>query len=148
MGMGRPLTFGPDEMTALKHMVLEGRYQTHPGGSYHFHADMAQRYMDDLASRAPFKRKIKAVVAGGNGTAGALRPGAGAAGLEIAPINVDLDYNFPNHNPNPEDLKMLHAICDAVKASGADVGLAFDGDGDCAAWSTTRATRFSPTRWA
>ena len=74
MGMGRPLTFGPDEMSALKRMVLEGRYQTHPGGSYHFHADMAQRYMDDLANRAPFKRKIKAVVACGNGTAGAFAP--------------------------------------------------------------------------
>ena len=50
MGMGRPLTFGPDEMTALKAMVLEGRYETQPGGSYYFHADMAQRYMDDLAA--------------------------------------------------------------------------------------------------
>jgi phosphomannomutase / phosphoglucomutase len=131
MGMGRPLTFGPDEMTALKHMVLEGRCETHPGGSYHFHADMAQRYIDDLVNRAPFKRKIKAVVACGNGTAGAFAPQVLARlGLEVVPLNTELDYNFPNHNPNPEDLKMLHAICDAVKASGADVGLAFDGDGD------------------
>src|SRR5208282_904295 len=71
MGMARPLTFGPDDMIALKHIVLEGRYETHSGGSYHFHAGLAQRYMDGLANRAPFKRKIKAVVACGNGTAGA-----------------------------------------------------------------------------
>ena len=46
------------------------------------------------------------------------------------PLNTDLDYNFPNHNPNPEALKMLHAVSEAVRLSGADVGLAFDGDGD------------------
>ena len=66
--------------------------------------------MDDLANRAPFKRKIKAVVACGNGTAGAFAPQVLARlGLEVVPLNIDLDYNFPNHNPNPEDLKMLHA---------------------------------------
>ncbi|MGB8734890.1 MAG: phosphomannomutase/phosphoglucomutase, partial [Rhodomicrobium sp.] len=67
----------------------------------------------------------------GNGTAGAFAPQVLARlGLDVVPLDTELDYNFPNHNPNPEDLKMLHAICDAVKASGADVGLAFDGDGD------------------
>ncbi len=131
MGMARPLTFGPDDMTALKHIVLEGRSITHPGGSYHFHGDIGQRYMDDLTNRAPFQRKLKVVAACGNGTAGAFAPQVlEKLGCEVIPLNIDLDYNFPNHNPNPEDLKMLHALCDAVKASGADVGLAFDGDGD------------------
>ena len=131
MGMARPLTFGPEEMAALKRIVLEGRYRAHPGGAYFFHADLAQRYMDDLAKRAPFTRRIKAVVACGNGTAGAFAPQVlERLGVEIVPLNTDLDYDFPNHNPNPEDLKMLHAVSDAVKAAGADAGFAFDGDGD------------------
>jgi phosphomannomutase/phosphoglucomutase len=131
MGMARPLTFGPDDMTALKRMVLEGRVATHPGGVYYFHGDIGQRYIDDLTNREAFARKLKVVVACGNGTAGVFAPQVlEKLGCEVVPLNIDLDYNFPNHNPNPESMKMLHAVCEAVKASGADVGLAFDGDGD------------------
>jgi len=46
------------------------------------------------------------------------------------PLDVELDYNFPHYNPNPEDLHMLHAMADKVRETGADVGLGFDGDGD------------------
>ena len=51
-------------------------------------------------------------------------------GVTVVPLNCELDYTFPAHNPNPEDLAMLNATCDAVLAHGADLGLAFDGDGD------------------
>ena len=53
-----------------------------------------------------------------------------AVGCEVVPLDCDLDYTFPRYNPNPEDMKMLHAIADAVRAHGADVGFGFDGDGD------------------
>ena len=53
-----------------------------------------------------------------------------ALGVEVVPLDCDLDFNFPRYNPNPEDLQMLHAMADAVKAHGADVALGFDGDGD------------------
>jgi phosphomannomutase/phosphoglucomutase len=46
------------------------------------------------------------------------------------PLDCELDYSFPNCDPNPEDLKMLNRTAEAVLASGADVGFAFDGDGD------------------
>jgi phosphomannomutase/phosphoglucomutase len=46
------------------------------------------------------------------------------------PLHTELDYNFPNYNPNPEDLEMLHDVAAAVTACNADIGLAFDGDGD------------------
>ncbi len=131
MGMARPLTFGPEDMSALRDLVLEGRFALHEGGSYHFHADIAERYIADLTNREPFKRKLKVVVACGNGTAGAFAPQALAKlGCEVVRLNTDPDYTFPNHNPNPESLKMLHAVSDAVRLAGADVGLAFDGDGD------------------
>ena len=131
MGMGRPLTFGPDEMTALKDIVLNGRYELSGGGSYRYVADLAGRYMADLTNRPSLTRKLKVVVACGNGTAGAFAPGVlETIGCDVVPLHCDLDHSFPHHNPNPEDLKMLDAMRDAVKASGADVGLAFDGDGD------------------
>ena len=53
-----------------------------------------------------------------------------AIGVEVVPLDTELDYTFPRYNPNPEDLKMLHAIRDEVLKTGAAVGLGFDGDGD------------------
>ena len=131
MGMARPLTFGPDEMAALKELVLAGATKTADGGRYRFVPDLAERYIADLTRRARLKRPVKVVAACGNGTAGAFAPQVlQAIGCEVVPLNCDLDHSFPNHNPNPEDMKMLHALSAAVLAHKADVGLAFDGDGD------------------
>ncbi|HEY5831500.1 MAG TPA: phosphomannomutase/phosphoglucomutase [Hyphomicrobiaceae bacterium] len=131
MGFHRPLTFGPDEMAALKQIVLEGEVETAPGGRYVFVPDMAERYMAALSDRPRWKRKLKVIAACGNGTAGTYAPKVlEAVGCEVVPLDCDLDYTFPRYNPNPEDMKMLHAIADAVRAHGADVGFGFDGDGD------------------
>src|SRR5208337_1368763 len=69
----------------------------------------------------------------GNGAAGAFAPQLlGALGVEVVPLDCDLDYTFPRYNPNPEDLHMLHAMAAATAAES----------------STTRARRFLPTRSA
>ena len=131
MGAARPLTFGPDEMNKLRDMVLTNKGVARDGGSYRFVPGMAERYKADLSARAPLSRKIKAVVACGNGTAGAFAPDVlSAIGVEVIPLHCDLDHSFPNHNPNPEDMAMLHALRDTVLAHQADIGFAFDGDGD------------------
>ena len=131
MGAARPLTFGPDEMDKLRDMVLANKGIAREGGSYRFVPGMAERYMADLSTRAPLSRKIKAVVACGNGTAGAFAPDVlSAIGVEVIPLHCDLDHSFPNHNPNPEDMGMLHALRDTLLAHKADIGFAFDGDGD------------------
>jgi len=131
MGIERPLTFAPDDMEALKALVLEGRFDMPGGGSYNFVPDMPERYMADLLKRPKLIRGLKVVVSCGNGTAGAFAPRVlEKLGATIVPLNCELDYTFPAHNPNPEDLAMLHATRDAVLAHGADLGLAFDGDGD------------------
>ncbi len=71
------------------------------------------------------------VAACGNGTAGAFAPGLlEALGCEVVPLDTEADFTFPRYNPNPEDLHMLEAMAEKVKAVGADVGLGFDGDGD------------------
>jgi phosphomannomutase/phosphoglucomutase len=135
MGLNRPLTFGPEEMGALKEIVLGSRYSaqgsTMGGGRYIFVPDLAERYMKALADRPKLKRKLKVVAACGNGTAGAFAPKVlEAIGCEVIPLDCELDHSFPRYNPNPEDMKMLHAISEAVLASKADAGLGFDGDGD------------------
>lgn len=131
MGIGRPLTLGPDEMSELKQIVLEAEYEAPGGGKYIFVPDMAERYLTMLCDRPKISRPLKVVAACGNGTAGVFAPRVlEAIGCEVIPMDVELDYTFPRYNPNPEDLKMLHAIADAVKEHGADVGLGFDGDGD------------------
>jgi phosphomannomutase/phosphoglucomutase len=131
MGAARPLTFGPDEMGRLKTIVLEGKSKPREGATYEFVPGFAERYIADLAKRPKLKRKLKVVAACGNGTAGAFAPKVLAAiGCEVVPLDAELDHSFPKYNPNPEDLKMLHAVRDAVLEHKADVGLAFDGDGD------------------
>ena len=64
-------------------------------------------------------RPIKVIAACGNGTAGAFAPEAlRRIGADVIGMDTDLDYTFPKYNPNPEDLQMLHAMGDAVKAHG------------------------------
>ena len=131
MGCDRPLTFGPDEMTALKEIVLNGDFEEHPGGRLIEVADFARRYKADLTDRAPFARKLKVLVACGNGTAGAFAPDVLATlGCEVVPLHCELDHSFPHYNPNPEDMEMLHDMRDHVLETGADIALGFDGDGD------------------
>jgi len=131
MGANRPLTFGPDEMTRLKDIVLGARFTLSAGGAYEFIDKFPERYIADLTKRAKLKRKLKVVVACGNGTAGAFAPQVlEAIGCDVVPLDCQLDYTFPKYNPNPEDMKMLHALADEVRARKADVGFGFDGDGD------------------
>jgi phosphomannomutase/phosphoglucomutase len=131
MGANRPLTFGPDEMTRLKDIVLDARFDIRGGGVYEFVENFPARYIADLTKRPKIKRALKVVCACGNGTAGAFAPRVlEAVGCEVVPLDCELDHTFPRYNPNTEDMKMLHAMRDAVLAHKADVGLGFDGDGD------------------
>jgi len=131
MGANRPLTFGPDEMTRLKEITLGAKFDLKGGGSYVFVPNFPDRYIRDLTGRPKLKRKLKVICACGNGTAGAFAPQVlEAVGCEVVKLDCDLDHTFPKYNPNPEDMKMLHAIRDAVLEHKADVGLGFDGDGD------------------
>ena len=131
MGARRPVTFGPEEMGRLREIVVGGNFRFGEGGAYRFIEDFPARYIADLTARPKFSRRLKVVAACGNGTAGAFAPNIlSALGCEVVPLDCDLDYSFPRYNPNPEDLHMLRAMAQAVLASGADVALGFDGDGD------------------
>ncbi|WP_019403697.1 phosphomannomutase/phosphoglucomutase [Chelatococcus sp. GW1] len=131
MGARRPVTFGPEEMGRLKDIVLSASFDLTGGGAYEFIENFPARYIADLTDRPKLRRKIKVVAACGNGTAGAFAPKVlEAIGCEVIPLDAELDHTFPRYNPNPEDMKMLHAMAEKVRETGADVGLGFDGDGD------------------
>ena len=151
MGANRPLTFGPDrDEPAEGDRAQRAQFDLHGGGSYVFVENFPERYIADLTKRPKLKRKLKVVAACGNGTAGAFAPRIlEAIGCEVVPLDCELDHTFPRYNPNPEDMKMLHAMRDAVlDEQGRRRRSASTATATAAAWSTTRARRSSPTRSA
>jgi len=131
MGAKRPLTFGPEDMSRLKAIVLGGHGEQRPGGRLVRVGDMRARYLDHVSKGHKLSRPIRVVAACGNGTAGAFAPEAlRRVGADVIDLDTALDWNFPRYNPNPEDLHMLKAMSEAVRANGAELCLGFDGDGD------------------
>ena len=129
MGIEKGLTHSPKEMNELKKIVLEKKF-IKGKGSYKEIKGFKDVYIGDLIKNK-IKKKLKVVVACGNGTAGIFAPKTlRGIGCEVIELDCNLDYNFPKYNPNPEDLKMLSAISKAVKENKADIGFGFDGDGD------------------
>ncbi len=131
MGFERPLTHGPDEMAELRDIVLNGAGEPRPGGGCAFVPGVEEAYLDDLVGDFTMSRSLKVVCATGNGTASRFAPKLfERMGVEVIASHNTLDYTFPHYNPNPEAMEMLHDMAASVKASGADMALGFDGDGD------------------
>ena len=130
MGIEKGLTHAPDEMNQLKEITLNKKFVSGNGNSKDI-KDFQKIYIEDLVNKNKLKKKIKAVVACGNGTAGIFAPKIlKDIGCEVTELDCELDYKFPKYNPNPEDLEMLRAISECVKKNNADIGFGFDGDGD------------------
>ncbi len=130
MGIKKGLTHAQEEMKELKDITLNEKF-TKGKGSEKKIKDFQKIYKDNLILKNKINKKIKAVVACGNGTAGIFAPDVlRGIGCEVIELDCKLDWTFPKYNPNPEDMKMLHAISKAVKDNNADIGFGFDGDGD------------------
>jgi phosphomannomutase / phosphoglucomutase len=130
MGIKKGLTHGPEEMSELKDISLNQKFATGKGSEKKIE-DFKKIYIQDLIKKNIIDKKIKVVVACGNGTAGVFAPNIlKGIGCEVIELDCNLDYTFPKYNPNPEDLKMLNAISKCVKENKADIGFGFDGDGD------------------
>ena len=130
MGIQKGLTHAPEEMKELKEITLNQNFSKGNGNEKQI-KNFDKIYKDNLIKKNKIDKKIKAVVACGNGTAGIFAPDIlKAIGCEVIELDCDLDWTFPKYNPNPEDLKMLHEIAKEVKKNDADIGFGFDGDGD------------------
>ncbi len=119
-----------EEIQALRR-AMEGPQPdaTRPGSVRE--VDVFPAYLDRIASDIRLARPVKIVVDSGNGIAGASAPAIfRALGCEVVELFSEVDGNFPNHHPDPSKPENLKDLVAALAATGAELGLAFDGDGD------------------
>ena len=93
--------------------------------------DIAEDYVQRIAGDIQIGQRLKVVVDAGNGVAGVLGPRVlEAIGADVTPLFCDIDGTFPNHHPDPSEPHNLDALVQMVQRLDADLGIAFDGDGD------------------
>jgi phosphomannomutase/phosphoglucomutase len=117
---------------AIQHLRrrIESNDLSQGAGGYE-QADISTAYRERIVSDIKLSRPLKIVVDAGNGVAGAYAPEIlRGIGAEVTALYCDVDGTFPNHHPDPSKPKNLVDLIAQVKAQGADLGLAFDGDGD------------------
>jgi phosphomannomutase/phosphoglucomutase len=122
-------TLSEDAIQALYARIAESRFVDGAGGLQML--DITQEYLQRITNDIQVERKLKVVVDCGNGIPGAIAPRViEGIGCEVEPLYCDVDGTFPNHHPDPSDLHNLQDLILSVKQLNADIGLAFDGDGD------------------
>ncbi|MBJ6982105.1 phosphomannomutase/phosphoglucomutase [Luteimonas sp. MC1572] len=120
-----------DAITDLHARIADDRLHTaaQPGGVTE--RDISDDYVERIASDVQVDRPIKVVVDAGNGVAGEIGPRVlEAIGATVEPLYCEIDGTFPNHHPDPSEPHNLVDLIDMVKRFDADLGIAFDGDGD------------------
>jgi phosphomannomutase / phosphoglucomutase len=128
MVLGGQTLFG-DLVQALRQRIA-GDDLEHGSGSLRSE-DVRERYIERVVSDVKLSRPMKIVVDCGNGVAGEVAPRLfRRMGCEVIELFCDIDGNFPNHHPDPSKLENLQDVIHALKATDAELGLAFDGDGD------------------
>ena len=129
MVLGGRAIYG-DEIQALRTIMQDETWVLKSGGSIQ-HVDVTADYQARIVSDIRLHRPMKIVVDCGNGIAGATAPAIfRAIGCEVTELFSEVDGNFPNHHPDPSKLENLSDLLHALKNSDAEIGLAFDGDGD------------------
>lgn len=116
----------------IRDLVASGRAPTAAAAGSVSTLDLLDAYAAHLLSLAPVHgRRLKVVVDAGNGMAGHTVPAVlGRVDVELVPMYFELDGTFPHHEANPIDPANMADLARAVPETGADVGLAFDGDAD------------------
>ncbi|MDO5693307.1 MAG: phosphomannomutase/phosphoglucomutase [Pseudomonadota bacterium] len=119
-----------DDIQALLRMIEAESWQRREGGSVRV-VDVLPAYRDRIVGDIRLARPLKVAVDCGNGVAGASAPAIfRAIGCEVIELFSEVDGNFPNHHPDPTKPENLRDLIRALEASQADLGMAFDGDGD------------------
>ncbi|WP_197737983.1 phosphomannomutase/phosphoglucomutase [Pseudomonas marincola] len=109
--------------------------------------DVLEGYFAEIRDDIALAKNLRVVVDCGNGAAGVIAPQLiEALGCEVIPLFCDVDGNFPNHHPDPGKPENLVDLIAAVKEHNADLGLAFDGDGDRVGVVTNKGTIVYPDR--
>lgn len=119
-----------EEIQSLRRTMEQESWQLAAGGSVR-HVDVLPAYRERITGDVKLARPLKIVVDCGNGIAGATAPDIfRALGCEVIELFSEVDGNFPNHHPDPSKPENLRDLIAALQGSDAELGLAFDGDGD------------------
>jgi len=134
---GFKLVLGPEpiygaEIQGLRRLIEEGRTRARPGGRRSQDGTVLPRYRDAIVERnGPLPRRVKTVVDCGNGVASVIAVDTlRRLGAEVIPLFCESDGRFPNHHPDPTVPENLRDLQAAVRRERAELGIAFDGDGD------------------
>jgi len=122
-------TLAGDAIQALRARLVEQRLSAGHGDVQQ--VDVAEQYLTEIADDVVVARPLKVVVDCGNGVAGVLAPVLlERLGCDVIPLYCDVNGDFPNHHPDPAVAANLEDLITVVRAEAADLGIAFDGDGD------------------
>ena len=129
LGLGSA-TYHGEEIQALRRLAESGQFASGKGSVSAY--DVVTPYLDYVRKNLKLGgRKLKVVVDAGNGTGGVIAvPLFQSLGIEVVPLFIDMDGRFPNHHPDPTVEKNLEHLKAKVLETGADVGIAYDGDAD------------------
>lgn len=129
LSLGYSHTLVPEEMKELQNLTVSEEFSRGDGKVRK--DNFIQAYTNDVLKRVKITRPLKVVINAGNGTGGAMIPQIlRKAGCEVTELYTDLDWNFPHYYPNPSVMEMMEDTGKKVREVRADIGLAFDGDGD------------------
>lgn len=138
-------TLAADAIQALR-LRIETNNFTHGAGNYSEHS-IANAYLERITRDIHLTRPIKIIVDCGNGVAGAFVPTLyRRLGCEVIELFCEVDGSFPNHHPDPSVPDNLRDVIQALKTSDAEIGLAFDGDGDRLGIVTKDGSIINPDR--
>ena len=145
MVLGGRAIYG-DDIQQLRQTMQDESWQLQAGGSVRS-VDVLAAYTQRITSDVKLARPLKIVVDCGNGIAGASAPAIfRALGCEVVELFSEVDGNFPNHHPDPSKPENLRYLIAALQASDAELGLAFDGDGDRLGIVTKDGSNIFPDR--
>jgi len=138
-------TLAEDAIVDLHKRITENRL--HEGQGERSSLEIKQDYVERISGDIQLQRPLKVVVDAGNGIAGDVAPELmQAIGAEPVPLYCDVDGDFPNHHPDPSVPDNLQDLIAKVQETGADLGLAFDGDGDRLGVVTPSGANIYPDR--
>ncbi|MHC1591065.1 MAG: phosphomannomutase/phosphoglucomutase [Candidatus Helarchaeales archaeon] len=123
------LPFFPEEIQEILKIIKKGKYKT--GSGTEKKLDLIPTYIDYVVSKVKLEKKIKIVIDAGNGVCGLTAPEIfRKLGCDVITLFCEVDGRFPNRDPNPEKFQYLTPLKERVISEQADLGVAYDGDGD------------------
>ena len=141
------VTLAEDAIQKLYQRLQDGALDQPEDEGFVEQVDIIDSYIDRVIEDIVVAQSLKVVVDCGNGVAGDIAPRLlEELGCEVVPLYCDVDGDFPNHHPDPAEAKNLEDLITVVEAEQADLGLAFDGDGDRVGVVTNSGTIIWPDK--